>query len=170
MISTTATGGSDVARVDAPAAAAVEQALVLQLLEHGLQRDLVGALEAEGARDLALADGAVAVAHEIEDLLAGRKGSGSLRGLGQVDGLLSGRRRRRFARRGLFLGRVLVLGGALARGWFLGALGRGRAPLDLPLPLAPLRFDGPRATLAAISATASSRVMSSTVRSLGSEA
>ena len=53
---------------------AVDLAVLLQLLEQRLERNAVGALQMEGARDLALADRAFAFADEGEDLFLGGEG------------------------------------------------------------------------------------------------
>ncbi len=54
-------------------AAAVDIAGALQLLQHRLQRDALGPFEVEGARDLVLADRAVAFLDEGQDLFLGRE-------------------------------------------------------------------------------------------------
>lgn len=54
----------------APVPAAIDLARLLQLLQHRFQRNPIGTLDAEGPGDLALADGDLRAADELEDLLA----------------------------------------------------------------------------------------------------
>ena len=51
-------------------ALAVDQPFLGHVFQQGLQRDLLVPLQAEGAGDLALADGLIAAGDEVEDLLA----------------------------------------------------------------------------------------------------
>ncbi len=57
-----------------PVAAAIDLAVLFQLLQQRLQRDAVGALQVEGARDLALADRPLAFADEGQHLFLGGEG------------------------------------------------------------------------------------------------
>ena len=64
--------GRQLARLVQRLAAAVHDAVVFEIAEHLLQPDAVAALDAEGARDLALADLAGGLGDEGEDLVAAR--------------------------------------------------------------------------------------------------
>ncbi len=71
------------------APALFDRALRLQLLQDALERNAVGALDAESAGDLALADLPRGGGHEVQDLLAGGQGVGldlvgSLRGKSRI--------------------------------------------------------------------------------------
>ena len=65
--------GGQAAALAETAAAAIQRPLLLDLLQDRLEPDLVGALQAEGLGDLALADRSGRVGDEGEDLLAGGK-------------------------------------------------------------------------------------------------
>src|SRR5262249_62269457 len=74
--------------------AAIDLAVALQLADQRLERDAVGALDLEGAGDLAAAHRRRAVADEVEDLLAAGQGRLPLAALGhgaaaQADGVLT---------------------------------------------------------------------------------
>ena len=68
-----------------PLAATVDAAFALQFLQHGLQRDAVGAGDMEGAGDLALADRRRALADEFQELLLRRKRSLLLPSFGHIE-------------------------------------------------------------------------------------
>ena len=72
--------------------AAVDLAGMLEILQHGFQRDAVGALDAEGARDLALADGNLGASDIVQNLLARGELSPFVAALGHRAPLLMGRR------------------------------------------------------------------------------
>ena len=57
--------------VEGAAGAGVDQPLVAHVAQHLLERDLVLAVQAEGARDLALVRRPIGRGDEVEDLLAG---------------------------------------------------------------------------------------------------
>ena len=64
------------ALVEAAAGALVEQAFVLHVLQERLQQDLFRPVDAEGAGDFSLADGALLALDPIENSLPARKISG----------------------------------------------------------------------------------------------
>ena len=88
-----AVAAGDVGQDDRPAgpglvdrlAAAIDDAVALELLEHLLQPDPVAAVDAEGARDLALADlpGALAM-KAASSSFEGRAGSAAAEALGRL--------------------------------------------------------------------------------------
>jgi len=72
--------------------APVDLARMLEIFQHGLQRDAIGSLDPEGPRDLALADGDFRASDIVEDLLARGELGPVAAALGHRAPLMMGRR------------------------------------------------------------------------------
>ena len=136
-MSASTTGGKR-AGVMQPFAPPLDMAFIGEFAQHAIERGAVGILGAEGARDLARADLAAALADEGEKLLARGQGvafHGPL--IGRVLGRVGGQDSRQGRRVGLFGSLCGLAWGFAGRRPFGGARGRpfaGRLDCAAPCP------------------------------------